>query len=155
MRKDALETASRLRTSLARLNRRLRVQSRTAGLSTRKHSILGQLYRDGPMTPSAIALAEGVQPQSITRVLAELEEANLVLRRQSEADRRQFQLEITLAGRELMVKDARRRGAWLSAAMENQLSAIERDLLGLSIPLLEKLAEFSSGEEEKTAIQQI
>ncbi len=107
------------------------------------------------MTPSAIALAEGVQPQSITRVLAELEEANLVLRRQSEADRRQFQLEITLAGRELMVKDARRRGAWLSAAMENQLSAIERDLLGLSIPLLEKLAEFSSGEEEKTAIQQI
>ena len=84
MGRETLETAGRLRQSLARLNRRLRTESKVLGLSATKHSILGQLYRDGPKTPKAIAAAEGVQPQSVTRVLAELEESGWVLRAQDE-----------------------------------------------------------------------
>ena len=151
MRQEISNTAGNLRTSLARLNRRLRLQSRATGLSATKHSILGQLYRDGPKNPKALALAEGVQPQSVTRALADLEAARLVLRRQDEADRRQFQLEITARGRELIVQDARSRASWLAIAMENQLTAIERDLLRLAIPLLDKLADFSAeGKDEET-----
>jgi DNA-binding MarR family transcriptional regulator len=148
MRKEALETASSLRTSLARLNRRLRLQSRTTGLSATKHSILGQLYREGPKNPKALALAEGVQPQSVTRVLSDLEKANLVMRRQEESDRRQFRLEITSAGKNLIVQDARSRASWLAAALDNQLTAIEKDLLRLSIPLLDKLANFPLESED-------
>lgn len=151
MREEISNTAGNLRTSLARLNRRLRLQSRTTGLSATKHSILGQLYREGPKNPKALALAEGVQPQSVTRALADLEAAGLVLRRQDEADRRQFQLEITASGRELIVQDARSRASWLANAMESELTAIERDLLRLSIPLLDKLADFpAEGKEEET-----
>ena len=61
MKQGSLEIATDLRRSLARLNRRLRVESRAMGLSVAKHSILGHLYRDGPKTPGALAAAEGVQ----------------------------------------------------------------------------------------------
>ena len=136
--------AARLRRCLASLNRRLRLESRVLGLSATKHSILGQLYRCGPKTTKALASNEGVQPQSLTRVLAELEESSLVLRKQDKSDRRQFQLEITSEGRELVIQDARNRACWLTSAMNDSLTALEKDLLRLSIPLLEKLAESPS-----------
>jgi DNA-binding MarR family transcriptional regulator len=109
-----------------------------------KHSILGQLFRDGPKTPKALALAEGIQPQSLTRVLAELEESGFALRTQDELDRRQFKLEITSEGRRLVIQDANNRASWLASAMDTVLTAFERDLLCLSIQLLDKLADASS-----------
>ncbi len=89
------DTAIALRRALTRLTRRLRTEAREPGLSLAKHSILGHLYREGPATPGALAAAEGVQPQSVTRVLADLEESGHAFRRQDEFDRRQFKLEIT------------------------------------------------------------
>jgi len=109
-----------------------------------KHSILGQLYRDGPKTPKALAVAEGVQPQTLTRVLAELEEAGFALRTQDELDRRQFKLEITPVGRELVIRDAQNRASWLASAMESSLTGVEREVLRLSIQLLDKLADTPS-----------
>jgi DNA-binding MarR family transcriptional regulator len=141
MSQETLEMAMSLRRCLASLNRRLRLESRVSGLSATKHSILGQLYRYGPKTPKALALNEGVQPQSLTRVLAELEDSSLVLRTQDESDRRQFQLEITSEGREYVIQDARNRARWLASAMDGSLTALEKDLLRLSITLLDKLAD--------------
>src|SRR3569833_1487179 len=138
MGQESSEIASDLRRVLARLNRRLRLQGRASGLSPTKHSILGQSHREGAKNPKALALAEGVQPQSITRVLAELEEAGFILRKQDQSDHRQFQLEITSNGRELVVQDARSRASWLACAMDNSLTPLEKDLLRLSIPLLDK-----------------
>ena len=109
-----------------------------------KHNILGQLYRNGPKTPKVLALAEGVQPQTLTRVLAELEESGFVLRTQDELDRRQFKLEITSEGRQMVIRDAQNRAAWLASAMTTNLTALERDLLRLSIQLMDKLADASS-----------
>jgi DNA-binding MarR family transcriptional regulator len=40
-------------------------------------------------------------------VLAELEKSGLALRTQDESDRRQFKLEITSEGRQLVIRDAR------------------------------------------------
>lgn len=116
------------------------------GLSATKHSVLGQLYRDGPKNPTAIALAEGVQPQSITRSLEGLEEASLVLRKQDESDRRQFQLEITTKGRELIARAAQNRSLWLASAIELNLTELEIDLLRISIQLLDKIADATSSD---------
>jgi len=44
----------------------------------------------------------------------------------------------------LVIRDAQNRAAWLASAMESSLTAIERDLLRLSIQLLDKLAEAPS-----------
>jgi DNA-binding MarR family transcriptional regulator len=141
MRPETLETAASLRRSLVNLNRGLRSGSRALGLSAAKHSVLGLLYRDGPRTAKELAHGEGVQPQSITRVLADLEEAGLVLRKQDESDRRQFQLEITADGRDLLIEDSRNRARWLADAIEERLTAFEREMLRLSIQLLDKIAE--------------
>jgi DNA-binding MarR family transcriptional regulator len=137
----SLETAASLRRSLANLDRRLRPESRVLGLSAAKHSVLGLLYRDGPRTAKELAHSEGVQPQSVTRVLADLEEAGLILRKQDESDRRQFQLEITAEGRDLLFEDSRNRVHWLATAIEERLTVFERELLRLSIQLLDKIAE--------------
>lgn len=141
VKRETLETAAALRRSLAGLNRRLRLETRASGLSGTKHSILGQLYRAGSKTPKTLAINEGVQPQSLTRVLAELEDSRLVVRTQDESDRRQFKLEITAEGREHLIQDARNRARRLASAMDGSLTALEIDLLRLSIPLLDKLAE--------------
>lgn len=141
MPQNTLEMASALRQSLARLNRPLRLQSRQTGLSPTKHSILGQLYREGAKNPKAIAVAEGLQPQSITRALEALEEERLIARKQDESDRRQFQLEITSKGRDLIVRDAKSRSQWLASAIDAHLTAFEKDLLRLSIQLFDKIAD--------------
>ena len=139
-----LDTAIAVRRAIARLNRRLRAEAREPGLefglSVAKNSVLGNIYRDGPITPGSLALAEGVQPQSLTRVLAELEESGYVLRRQDDADRRQFKLEITDRGREILHREATRRAVWLASAMNACLSGTEREVLRLAAQLMEKLA---------------
>jgi DNA-binding MarR family transcriptional regulator len=140
MKPNSLEIATDLRRSLARLNRRLRLEAREPGLSVAKHGILGHLYRDGPKTPGALAAAEGVQPQSITRVLAELERSGLALRRQDEVDRRQFKVEITSEGRDLVQRDARKRALWLASAMDSCLTAIEQQVLRLAAQILDNLS---------------
>ena len=95
------------------------------------------------MTPGALAAAEGVQPQSLTRVLADLEESVYVLRQQDEADRRQFRLELTPKGREALERDARRRAVWLSSAMASCLTPTEQQILRLAAELMDQLAECS------------
>ena len=139
-----LVAAIDLRRALTRLNRRLRTQSRELGLSVAGHSILGHLYRDGARTPGALAAAEGVQPQSLTRVLAELEQSGHILRHQNEIDRRQFNVEITPAGRDIVETDAKRRAVWLASAMTCCLSSTEQQMLRLAAQLMERLADLPS-----------
>ena len=126
MNTDTLRIATELRRSLARLNRRLRLQTHERGLSDAKHSLL--------------AIAEAVKPQSVTRVLAELERSGLVMRSQDEADRRQFKVELTAEGRDVLQREAQQRALWLASAMDSHLTPIERELLGLAAKLLDSLA---------------
>lgn len=140
MNANTLRTATELRRSLAQLNRRLRLQTHERGLSAAKHSLLGHLYRDGASTPGALATAEAVKPQSVTRVLAELERSGLVMRTQDEADRRQFKVELTDQGRDTLQREAQQRALWLASAMDSHLTLIERELLGLTAKLLDRLA---------------
>jgi DNA-binding MarR family transcriptional regulator len=99
------------------------------------------------MTPGALALTEGVQPQSLTRVPAELEQLNYVLRQQDAEDRRQFRLELTAEGRETLEMRARRRALWLASAMASVLTPTEEQMLLLAAQVMEKLAEFSSDQQ--------
>lgn len=141
----ALDTAIALRRALARLNRRLRTQGTETELSVAQHSLLGHLYRVGAMTPGALALEEGVQPQSLTRVLADLEESGHILRQPDPVDRRQSQLELTQKGREALERDARRRALWLASAMTSSLSPTEQELLRLASQLMDRLADLPIG----------
>ena len=139
MGRSTLELAAAFRLSLSRLNRRLRLEAREPGLSVAKHTVLALLDREGPKTPGALAEAEGVQPQSLTRVFAELEDSGFLLRKRDRSDRRQFLLEITPEGRKLIFQDARNRALWLASAIDARLNPIEREMLRISIGLMQKL----------------
>ena len=137
----SLEAATALRQSLSRLTRRLRLERHDRALSLGKLSVLGHLHRDGALTPSALAQAEAVQPQSLTRLLADLEVAGLALRRQDPRDGRQYLIEITPDGRETLRRDARAQAAWLADAIAAQLNSTELEVLRLAAGLMDRLAE--------------
>lgn len=114
---------------------------RSAGaLSTNKISVLSYLRARGPSTPGEIAAADRLQPQSLTRVFAELEQAGLVLRGTGEDDRRQVILRLSPAGRAALEADLAERDAWLTAAMAD-LSETERGLLVLAARLMDRIAD--------------
>ncbi|MFI5957814.1 MarR family winged helix-turn-helix transcriptional regulator [Cryptosporangium sp. NPDC051539] len=128
-----------IRRGVTRLARRLRVERPPSALSANKIAVLAALYRSGPSTPGAIAAAEHQQPQSLTRVFADLEADGLVLRVRSETDRRAWVLHLTDAGRDALHSDMAQRDAWLAVALDD-LTEAERGLLEVAAGLLEDLA---------------
>jgi len=135
--------ATGLRISVSRLARRLRVERQAEGLaslSDTQLAALAVLDRHGAMTPGELAEHEKVQPPSMTRVIAVLEERRLVMRAPHASDRRQVVLTVTEQGRELVSQARRRRDAWLAKRLK-ELSPEERAILRTAAPVLEKLSQ--------------
>ena len=135
--------ATALRISVSRLARRLRVERQAEGLaslSDTQLAALAVLDRHGPMTPGELAEHEKVQPPSMTRVIAVLEERRLVMRAPHLTDRRQVVLTVTEQGRDLVGQARRRRDEWLAKRLK-ELSADERAILRAAAPVLEKLSQ--------------
>ncbi len=132
--------AGELRRGLFRLVRRLRAERGPTALSPARTVVLFHLFREGPTTPGDLAATEFHQPQSLTRVIADLVRAGLVSKTRSDTDKRQYVLDLTPAGRATLEREMARRDAWLAKAMES-LSETEREVLHLSAGLLARLAE--------------
>ena len=90
--------ASTMRVSVMRLSRRLRSERADHGLSLTQVATLATLDRHGPLTPRELADHEKVQPPSMTRILAGLEERALITRTPHASDGRQHLVALT-AGR--------------------------------------------------------
>ena len=139
----ALATAMRI--SISRLARRLRVERLGLGgtetvLSDIQLAALAALARHDSMTPGELAEHEKVQPPSMTRVIAVLEERGLVRREQHATDRRQVVLTVTEEGRDVVQRVRRRREAWLAQRLQ-ELTPDERQILRAAAPILEKLSQ--------------
>lgn len=133
--------AEALRRALVGVQRKLRRQRAAHGVSPSKLVLMGRLFVNGePMPAAELARIERVQPQSLTRSLAELEQRGLIRRTQSAADRRQWLISLTEAGMELLRADARAQSAWLAQAASAVLTPDEQGLLGRCVQLLARLA---------------
>jgi len=136
--------ASALRISVTRLARRLRAERRSEGLepdlSDTQLAALAALERHSAMTPGELADHEKVQPPSMTRVIAVLEERALVMRAPHASDRRQVLLTVTDYGREVVQQSRRLREAWLAKRL-HELTPQERAALRAAAPILEKLSQ--------------
>ena len=136
--------ASALRISVSRLARRLRAERLARGvgleLSDTQLAALAALERHEAMTPGELAEHEKVQPPSMTRVIAALEERGLVMRAPHPTDRRQVMLTATDQGKELVRQSRRLRDAWLAQRLRD-LSPAERATLRAAAPVLEKLSQ--------------
>ncbi|HEY7484025.1 MAG TPA: MarR family transcriptional regulator [Streptosporangiaceae bacterium] len=131
--------AEDLRISIARLSRRLRAQGGSS-LSATQHAALAAVERHGSMTPGELAEHEKVQPPSMTRVIAALEDQRLLIRSRHPTDGRQVVLNVTDKGRELLKEERRRKEAWLSRRLQ-ELTSDERAILRQAAPILEKLSK--------------
>jgi DNA-binding MarR family transcriptional regulator len=134
-----------MRISITRLARRLRVERLGLGgtetvLSDIQLAALAALERHDSMTPGELAEHEKVQPPSMTRVIAVLEERGLVRREPHPTDRRQVILTVTAGGRELVEQVRVRREAWLAQRLQD-LAPDEREILRSAAPILEKLSQ--------------
>jgi DNA-binding MarR family transcriptional regulator len=130
--------ASALRLSVVRLNRRLRAQRADQTVTLTQLAALSTLKAHGPLTPGELAAYEKVQPPSMTRVLAALEERGLVDRSPHPSDGRQALVELTEAGRNLLDQEVRMREAWLSRRLA-ELSDEERAVLTAASELIDRL----------------
>jgi DNA-binding MarR family transcriptional regulator len=137
----ATDAAVSVRRSVIGLARRLRLERTAASLTGLELSVLGQLNRRDAMTPGDLAAAERVQPQSLTRTLAELENRHLISRRPDPADGRRSLLVITESGSAALRAEMAERDIWLAAAMRATLTSTEIELLRLAASLLDQLAE--------------
>jgi DNA-binding MarR family transcriptional regulator len=138
---DALAAAVAVRRGVMSLGRRLKAERQPGGFTSLELSVLGYLYRHGPMTPGELADAERVQPQTLTRTLANLEQQGLLSRRDHPDDGRRVLLALTQGGQDALRSDMTQRDAWLAGAMADRLTRAESEVLRLAADLMEQLAQ--------------
>jgi len=132
-------TADRLHSAAIHLLRSLRVEDRASGLSGPRLSALSVVVFGGPLTMSALAQAEQVQPPTITKLVRDMERQGLVERIRDHDDRRVLMVRATARGRQLLEEGRRRRVVRLAAALE-ALPRADRKLVARAAELIERLA---------------
>jgi DNA-binding MarR family transcriptional regulator len=131
------DLVTRTRLAVLRLARRLRQQV-TPGITPSQQSALAAIEHRGPLTLGELAAYENVQPPSITRIVGNLEAAELVERTTATADRRVSLVQITGQGRAELQTIRTQRDAWLAG----QLATLEPDELQrvrAALPVLDKI----------------
>lgn len=131
--------AGRLRLVVTRLGRRLRRHVGSV-LTPSQTSALSSLERLGPLTLGELSQVEGVQPPTMTKIVAALEDEGLVARRPDDRDRRVVNVAATAAGSRLLAVNRSRTDAYLAARLQalpaEDLASLER-----AVEVLERVLE--------------
>jgi DNA-binding MarR family transcriptional regulator len=141
-----LDTAARLRAVIGKLSKRLRQTSAgaDAGLTPTRISVLLAVVRQGPVRISELAGSEGINPTMLSRVIADLAEAELLQRVSDQGDRRAAWVKATEAGARLAERMRRERTDALNLALQGLPPADQRQI-ETAISALEGLAEQLKG----------
>ncbi len=135
---DHAQLASTLRLSLLRAARRLRAQRVNTTATLSQLSALATICKSGPLSAGEIAAIERVQPPSMTKILASLEQAGWIERTSQPEDRRQSIIAITPAGRDLLAEETRARDEWLAKRLV-EFSVDDLRKLDEAIEVLDRL----------------
>lgn len=128
-----------LRLVVMRLARRLRQQSE-GDVTASRLSALSSINRLGPLTLGELAAVEKVQPPSMTKIVAKLEEQGFVVREPDLTDRRVTRVRVSEEGRSYVARSRTLKNAYLAERLD-RFDAAERELLARALPLLERLVE--------------
>jgi DNA-binding MarR family transcriptional regulator len=124
-------------------------------LTPTKLTALGILHRDGPLSANALASRLGILPQSLTRIIADLESEGLLRRTRDARDGREHILEPTARAIALMRAEGTRRDAVMRETMQRALTPVEIDLLFVAARAIDKLADAWSIPETTKQKQEI
>ncbi len=137
----ASTVAEELRGFASKLKRKLREQGHAGDLTQSQASALVRLEKEGPMTTSALARAEGMRPQSMGALLSALDTMGLVSGMPDPSDGRQTILSLTEKCRRLIQEGRAARQDWLSRTIEARLSPEEQSQVLAAIGVLQRLVE--------------
>lgn len=130
-----------LRTAVRKLKRHLREQGQQADLTPSQTSVVLRLEEVGAATVSSLARVEGMRPQSMSAVIAPLQEAGLVRGAPDPNDGRQTLMSLTPKCLRWLKEGRAARHDWLTQRISRKLSVVEQQRLRSAVGLLTKLVE--------------
>ena len=136
---DPVAVANRLRPVLLKLNRGLRREVHSLGVTGGQVSLLGLIKASPGIGVRELARLEGMSSPGMTKYVARLERDGLVRRTES-ADRRRVGLELTEEAQRVLRSVRSRRTAWLAARLEG-LSPDELEAVDAAVEPLARLVE--------------
>src|ERR687886_245292 len=114
---DTTELANRLRPVLLKLNRELRREIHSLGVTGGQVGLLVQIKTRPGIGMRELASVERMSVPGMSKFIARLEEAGLVQRAAVEGDQRRVGLSLTPAGHKVLRSVKSKRTAWLSARL--------------------------------------
>jgi DNA-binding MarR family transcriptional regulator len=138
---DPTTIANRLRPALLRLNRELRREIHSLGVTGGQVSLLIKVQKEPGIGIRELASWERMSAPGMSKYVARLESAGLMRRRELQ-DKRRVGLELTPEGTRVLSSVKRRRTAWLAERLRG-LSPAELDVVDAAIEPLLKLVEAS------------
>jgi DNA-binding MarR family transcriptional regulator len=136
---DPIALANRLRPVLLRLNRELRREIHSLGVTGGQVSLLVQIQRDPGIGVRELATRERMSVPGMSKYVARLESAGLI-RKTELADKRRVGIELTDEGDRVLASVKRRRTAWLADHLRN-LDPHELDAIDAALEPLAKLLD--------------
>jgi DNA-binding MarR family transcriptional regulator len=141
---DPTVLANRLRPVLLQLNRQLRREIHSLGVTGGQVSLLVQIKYHPGIGIRELAALERMSVPGMSKFVSRLEEAGLVQRAPVEGDHRRVGLTLTTAGHKVLRSVKSKRTAWLSARLRD-LNPEELEVIDAAIePLAHLLAEEES-----------
>jgi DNA-binding MarR family transcriptional regulator len=136
----AAQEARAIRTAVTRLQRRMRAARGDMSIGLSAYSALACIFQHGPISAGELGERERLQPQSLTRILARLEEDKFISRTQDKTDLRRARLLVTPKGIQFLHRNALDQEAWLKRAIAETLSESERAMLLIAAQLIDRIA---------------
>jgi len=138
---DPTILANRLRPVLLQLNRQLRREIHSLGVTGGQVSLLVQIKYHPGIGIRELAALERMSVPGMSKFISRLEEAGLVQRAPVEGDQRRVGLTLTAQGQRVLRSVKSRRTAWLAARLRD-LEPDELEAIDAAIePLAHLLAE--------------
>jgi DNA-binding MarR family transcriptional regulator len=135
----ASELASELRTTFGNLKRKVQQQGGQTDFSASQIAVILRLEKGGPATVSSLARAEGMRPQSMSAVIAPLEEKGFVAGAADPNDGRKTLISLTKACMKWIQVGRAARQDWLTQAIQQKLSPQEQKQVFSAVRLLSRL----------------
>ena len=137
----ASKLAAELRTTFGKLQRKVLQHGGASDFTLSQIAVILRLEKDGPATVSSLARAEGMRPQSMSAVIAPLEEIGFVTGAADPNDGRKTLMSLTIACKKSIEDGRAARQDWLAQAIQQKLSPQEQKKVSSAIELLARLTE--------------
>ena len=146
-RKSSIQTelartlAAEMRTIFRKLKLRVREHGGGNDLTPSQSSVILRLEKDGATTVSSLARAEGMRPQSMSAIVAPLQESGLIRGAPDPSDGRQTLMSLTPKCLNWLQEGRTARQDWIATTISQKLSLQEQGKLQEALKLLTRLVE--------------